>query len=110
MRNLSYVNEFDLHLNALVIKTCFHMKGFALGLVLKQRQRQFGIGLFTRALQSNLWLVSLSQKLKLIILTSFHVYRQAADLNHGLGASATQQAVVQSFLRNFDQVMLTFRC
>ena len=34
--------------------------------------------------------------------------RQAADLNRGLGASATQQAVVQSFLRNFDQVMSIF--
>ncbi|KAL9955567.1 hypothetical protein ACROYT_G036906 [Oculina patagonica] len=37
-------------------------------------------------------------------LASFHV-RQAADLNRGLGASATQQAVVQSFLRNFDQAI-----
>ncbi|XP_015759885.1 PREDICTED: uncharacterized protein LOC107339154 [Acropora digitifera] len=38
---------------------------------------------------------------------SFHV-RQAADLNRGLGASATQQAVVQSFLKNYDQVL--FAC
>ena len=45
MRNLSYENEFDLHLNELVIKTHFHMTGFALGLVLKQRQRQLGNGL-----------------------------------------------------------------
>jgi len=37
-------------------------------------------------------------------LASFHV-RQAADLNRGLGASATQQAVVQSFLKNFDQAI-----
>lgn len=35
---------------------------------------------------------------------SFHV-RQAADLNRGLGASATQQAVVQSFLKNYDQAI-----
>ena len=35
----------------------------------------------------------------------FYYIRQAADLNRGLGASATQQAVVQSFLKNFDQVI-----
>ena len=35
--------------------------------------------------------------------------RQAADLNSGLGASATQQAVVQSFLRNFDQVSREYK-
>ena len=39
MRNLSYENEYDLHSNGLVSKTHFHMKGFALGLVLKQRQK-----------------------------------------------------------------------
>ena len=38
MRNLSYENEYDLHSNGLVSKIHFHMKGFALGLVLKQRQ------------------------------------------------------------------------
>ncbi|XP_031569552.1 uncharacterized protein LOC116304042 [Actinia tenebrosa] len=37
-------------------------------------------------------------------LASYHV-RQAAKLNQGLGASATQQAVVQSFLKNFDQAI-----
>ena len=37
VRNLSNENEFDLHLNDLLSKTHFHMKGFALGLVLKQR-------------------------------------------------------------------------
>ena len=42
MQNLSYENEFDLHLNELVSKTDFHMKGFALELVLKQRQRELG--------------------------------------------------------------------
>ena len=45
MRNL-IENEFDLHLNELVIKIHFHMKGFSLGLVLKQRQRELGNGLF----------------------------------------------------------------
>ena len=40
MRNLSYENEYDLHSNGLVSKTHFHMKGFALGLVLKQRQKR----------------------------------------------------------------------
>ena len=39
MKNLSYQNEFDLHFNRFVSKTDFHMKGFALGLVLKQRQK-----------------------------------------------------------------------
>ena len=45
VQNLSYENEFDLHLNELVSKTDFHMKGFALELVLKQRQRELGNGL-----------------------------------------------------------------
>ena len=40
MRNLSYENEYDLHSNGLVSKTHFHMNGFALGLVLKQRQKR----------------------------------------------------------------------
>ena len=40
MRNLSYENEYDLHSNGLVSKTHFHMKGFALGLGLKQRQKR----------------------------------------------------------------------
>ena len=47
MQNLSYENDFDLHLNGLVSKTYFHMKGFALGLVLKQRQRELENGQFT---------------------------------------------------------------
>ena len=46
MRNLSYENECDLHSNGPVSKTHFHMKGFALGLVLKQRQKgKLGNGL-----------------------------------------------------------------
>ena len=45
MRNLSYENEFDLHLNEILSKTDFHMKGFALELGLKQRQRELGNGL-----------------------------------------------------------------
>ena len=48
MQNLSYENEFDLHLNGLVSKTDFHKKGFSLGLVLKQRQRELGNGLLER--------------------------------------------------------------
>ena len=40
VRNLSDENEYDLHSNGLVSKTHFHMKGFALGLVLKQRQKR----------------------------------------------------------------------
>ena len=49
MRNLSYENEYDLHSNGIVSKTHFHMKGFALGLGLKQRQkttRKWPISLF----------------------------------------------------------------
>ena len=46
MQNLPNENEFDLNLNGLVRKTNFHMKSFALGLVLKQRQRELGNGLF----------------------------------------------------------------
>ncbi|XP_048585429.1 uncharacterized protein LOC5512045 isoform X2 [Nematostella vectensis] len=41
---------------------------------------------------------------KKLDLASFHV-KQAAQLNQGLGASATQQAVVHSFLKNFDQAI-----
>ena len=40
MQNLSFENDFNLNLNELVSKTDLHMKGFALGLVLKQRQRE----------------------------------------------------------------------
>ena len=43
--NLSHENEFKLHLKGLVSKTHFNMKGFPLGLVLKQRQRELGDGL-----------------------------------------------------------------
>ena len=45
VQNLSYENEFDLHLNELVSKPDLHMKGFTRGLVLKQRQRELGNGL-----------------------------------------------------------------
>ena len=44
VQNLSCENEFDLLLNKLVRKTDFHVKGFALGLVLKQRQTELGNG------------------------------------------------------------------
>ena len=40
MRNLSYENDFDLHENETACRTHFHMKGFALGLVLKQRHKR----------------------------------------------------------------------
>ena len=39
MQNHSNENEFDLHENELVGETRFHMNGFALRLVLKQRQK-----------------------------------------------------------------------
>ena len=38
--NLSYENEFDLHLNQLVIKNDLHIEGSTFGLVLKERQRE----------------------------------------------------------------------
>ena len=53
MQNLPYDNEFDLQLNGSGSKTDFPMKGFALGLVSKQRQRVLGNGLLTKNLLSN---------------------------------------------------------
>ena len=38
-RNLSYENEFYSHVPSNANQTHFHMKGLALGLVLKQRQK-----------------------------------------------------------------------
>ena len=40
MQNHSYENDFDLHENETACRTHFHMKGFALRLVLKQRQER----------------------------------------------------------------------
>ena len=40
MRNHSYENYFDLHGNETACRTHFHMKGFALRLVLKQRHKR----------------------------------------------------------------------
>ena len=48
MRNHSYENDFDLHENETSCRTRFHMKGFALRLVLKLRHektRKWPIGL-----------------------------------------------------------------
>ena len=39
MRNHSDGNDFDLHENETVCRTHFHMKGFALRLILKQRHK-----------------------------------------------------------------------
>ena len=38
MKNSSYENEFDLHENELVGESNFHKNGFALTLVVTQRQ------------------------------------------------------------------------
>ena len=49
MKNFSYENEFDLHENELLAETHFHKNGFALGLVLTQRQtrtRKWAIAFF----------------------------------------------------------------
>ena len=40
MRNHSYENDFDLHENETAYRTHFHMKGFELRLVLKQRYKR----------------------------------------------------------------------
>ena len=40
MQNRSYGNDFDLHENETACKTRFHMKGFALRLILKQRHKR----------------------------------------------------------------------
>ena len=40
MRSLSCENDFDLHENETACRTHFHMKGFALRLVLKQRDKR----------------------------------------------------------------------
>ena len=47
VQNLSYEDEFDLHENKPVGVTRFHINGFALRLVLTQRQKQLGNGLLT---------------------------------------------------------------
>ena len=47
MRNNSYENDFDLHVNETARRTNFHIKGFAFRLVLKQshkRTRKWPIG------------------------------------------------------------------
>ena len=40
MRSLSYESDFDLHENETACRTHFHIKGFALRLVLKQRHKR----------------------------------------------------------------------
>ena len=40
MQSHSYENDFDLHENETACRTHFHMKGFALRLVLKQRHKR----------------------------------------------------------------------
>ena len=40
MQHHSYENDFDLHQSETACRTHFHMKGFALRLVLKQRHKR----------------------------------------------------------------------
>ena len=40
MRNHCYDNDFDLHENETACRTHFHMKGFVLRLILKQRHKR----------------------------------------------------------------------
>ena len=44
-----FLNKFDLHENELVGGTHFHMNGFALRLVLRQRQKALGHARYTYA-------------------------------------------------------------
>ena len=62
MQNLSHENLIDLHVNELVSKTVFYLKGFALGLVLKQRQRELGNGLFNKELNQYIYTVTASHR------------------------------------------------
>ena len=54
MQNLRHENEFDVHLSELLSKTDFHMKGFALELVLKQSQRELGDSLLLSTCQTEI--------------------------------------------------------
>ena len=65
MRNLSYENEFNLHENEPVGGAHFHMNGFALRLVLKQRHK--GTRKWPNSLGSSLALVhsALSEGIKI---------------------------------------------
>ena len=58
MQNLSYENEFDLHLNKLVSKNDSHMIGFALELGLKQRRKELGKGLLLDAPSFRLFILT----------------------------------------------------
>ena len=40
MRNHSYDNDFDLHENEIACRSHFHLKGFELRLILKQRHKR----------------------------------------------------------------------
>ena len=62
MQNRSHENLIDLHVSELVSKTGFYMKGFALGLVLKQRQRELGNGLFNKELNQYIYTVTASHR------------------------------------------------
>ena len=55
VRNHSYEHDFDLHENETACRTHFHMKGFALRLVLKQshkRTRKWPIDMVLQAITS----------------------------------------------------------
>ena len=57
MRNHSSENEFDLHENENACRTHFHMKGFALRLVLKQgpkRTRKWPIALLNNCILTSI--------------------------------------------------------
>ena len=56
MRNQSYENDFDLHENETAGRIHFHMNGFALRLILKQRHKQ------TRKWPIKIFLVYLPQQ------------------------------------------------
>ena len=72
MRNHSYENDFDLHKNETECGTHFHMKGFALRLVLKQRHKRTRKWLIVECLTPDFhcWLhnTSISEKIRLFTI------------------------------------------
>ena len=68
VRNLSYENEFDWHENETIGGTRFHINGFALRLVLKQR--------FTRTRKCPIVISSSGRKYMCRLLRNVHYYKR----------------------------------
>ena len=86
MRNHSYENVFDLHENETTCRTRFHMKGFSLRLVLKQRHkrtRKWPIVLFARTLMHS------------VACDKLHNCNLPNELSRGLSWKATRGLVMK---------------